>query len=242
MAKIIVYSANIGKYDKFREPIIVDPNIEYYLFTDDEEITSNVWKIINYKFEDDNLDNRKKSRFFKCNPHLILPEHDISIWIDSSFLPLFDNTNNLLDKIAFWDKNIMIYKHYTRKCLYKEANVAKGMNYDTPDIIDKQMARYKEEGFPENYGLFESGFIIRKNNDDTNKYNELWWEEIKNNSSRDQLSQMYVSWKTNITITPIMVGKDVYNNEFIGEYTYHSGKSIIPNWSMEKIMDLYRNK
>lgn len=242
MAKIIVYSANIGKYDKFREPNIVDPNIEYYLFTDDTDIKSNVWKIVNYKFDDDALDNRKKSRYFKCNPHIILPEHDISIWMDSNFLPLFDNVVKLLDKIQFSDKNIMIYQHRDRICLYQEAKVAKGMNYDTPEIIDNQMARYKEDGFPENYGLFESGFIIRKNNNDVNKFNDLWWEEIKNNSGRDQLSQMYVSWKTNVKINPIMFGKDIFNNKIIGEYTFHHGKSMMPNWTMEKIMNLYEKK
>jgi len=242
MSKIIVYSANIGKYDKFREPTIVDPNIEYYLFTDDTSIKSNVWNIINYKFEDKTLDNKKKSRVIKCNPHLILPEHDISIWIDANFLPLFDNAVKLLESIKFLDKNIMIYQHRDRKCLYQEAKVVKAMNYDIPEIIDNQMARYKEDGFPENYGLFESGFVIRKNNNAVNEFNELWWDEIKNNSSRDQLSQMYASWKTNVTIDRIMVGTDVFTNQFIGEYTFHHGKSMTPNWSMEKIMDLYLKK
>ncbi len=45
-------------------------------------------------------------------------------------------------------------------------------------------------------GLTATGIIFRKNNDQQLiKVMEDWWEEIQNNSRRDQLSFCYVCWK-----------------------------------------------
>ena len=46
-------------------------------------------------------------------------------------------------------------------------------------------------------------------------FNESWWTEIYKNSGRDQLSQMFVSWMSDIEIKPIIVGQTMENNEFI---------------------------
>ena len=46
-------------------------------------------------------------------------------------------------------------------------------------------------------------------------FNESWWTEIYKNSGRDQLSQMFVSWMTDIEIKPITVGENMDNNEFL---------------------------
>ena len=61
--------------------------------------------------------------------------------------------------------------------------------------------RYKKEKYPDNNGLIESCLIIRKHNvkECINIMNK-WYEEIKLNSHRDQLSFNYIAWKNNIKI------------------------------------------
>ena len=80
--KIIVYSVNTGGYDDFREPKIYDPNVRYILFTDNKYYKSKIWEICHTDFLPKNLDNRRKARYIKLNPHIVLPEHDVSIWVD----------------------------------------------------------------------------------------------------------------------------------------------------------------
>lgn len=211
--KIIVYTANIGEYDLFNHPSVVDPNVRYILFTDNKFFKSDVWEVCHIDFLEWLPDDRLKSRYIKINPHIILPEHDISIWIDHTFTPKVSNFANMLKENNF--DSISIYKHRIRKCIYDEGHKVIEAKKEHPSIVDKQMNKYKDEGYPKNNGLFETGFIFRKNDEKLKTYNNIWWSEIINGSGRDQLSQNYVSWKTGISVTPIKKGKSVYDNPYL---------------------------
>ena len=65
-------------------------------------------------------------------------------------------------------------------------------NLDDPDTIDAQVAKYKSEGHPWDYGLLETGIIMRSNIPEVAKFNEDWWSEIENHSIRDQISAPYI--------------------------------------------------
>lgn len=220
--KIIIYSANIGGYDSFWTPKNYDKNVRYILFTDNKYFKSSIWEVNHVDFLNSlNLDNRHKSRYIKTNPHLILPEHDVSIWVDNCFNFKFTNANQMLKEIKFTNENIMLFKHDVRNCLYEEAKVVKKNNLDNENIVNLQMQKYSLEGFKKNQGLYSTGFMVRKNNTEVNKFNEVWWDEIKNFSGRDQLSQVYSSWKTNVKISPILNNGNVYNNNFLERKIKH---------------------
>lgn len=228
--KIIVYSVNTGGYDDLRTPEIYDSNVRYILFTDNKYFKSDVWEVYHTDFLHWLPDNRRRARYVKINPHLVLPPHDINIWIDHCYKPKFKNVNKMLDEIKFNHYNIMSYKHDVRNCIYDEAEVVKNMNLDFSDIVNSQMLKYKYEEFPINSGLFDTGFTIRKNNNMVKKFNDVWWGEINNFSARDQLSQVYSSWKTNVGITPISVGNSIYNNKFLHPKIKHPKKwTVVKN-------------
>lgn len=219
--KVIVYSANIGGYDNFIDLKNYDPNVEYILFTDDIEFKSDVWDVRSVDFLKDTLDNRKKARYIKLNPHLVLPPHDISIWIDHCLEPRFEDVRELLKYLNFGNSSIMCFPHPERDCLYDEGQVVLKLKLDTPEIVNKQMNRYHSMSFPRNYGLFENGFIVRRNNLKSTMFNESWWKEISKNSGRDQLSQMFVSWSIGVDITPILNCGLMADNIFLSEKIKH---------------------
>jgi len=221
MKKIIVYSVNINGYDEIITPKKYDPNVRYILFTDNKTFTSNVWETFPVDIEVKSKDLRKKSRYFKVNSHLVLPEHDISIYVDSNLEPKFKDVGRMLDELSFENNNLMAYRHRTRKCIFDEANSVIKLKLDNPATVSEQMKRYLNMGFPENYGLFENGFLIRKNNLKIKHFNEFWWNEIKNNSGRDQLSQMFACWYCDIYPKPIEIGHDIYNNDFLEKPVNH---------------------
>ena len=218
--KYIVYSTNIGGYDLFNKPSVYDKNIRYILFTDNKHFRSDVWEVQHIDFLPE-MSNRKKARYIKINPHLVLPKHDVSIWIDHCFKPKFDNINTLIKNIGFIDKDIMIYKHSWRNCTYDESIEVLNQKLDSKTLVKSQMDRYLMDGFPKNYGLFETGLIFRKNNQSINNFNNFWWSELNNGSERDQLSLMYSSWKNLIEIKPITYGKSCYNNLFLDKKIKH---------------------
>ena len=220
--KVIVYTANIGNYDDCHNIYLKDPNVEYYYFTDGYTDLCG-WK--NKAIIKPHEDNTKSARYFKCNPHLVLPEHDISIWIDARFKVKSKNVMKFLNS-NFNKKDQIACFHHSRGahegCLYTEGFVCVANNIDDGDVILKQLTRYNEELFPKKYGLFSTGIIIRRNTDEVKRFNEMWWDEVKNGSKRDQVSQMYVSWKTGIQIKPIE--GTVYRNDLVQGQSKHIHK------------------
>lgn len=75
------------------------------------------------------------------------------------------------------------------------------MKKDDPQVMKKQMDRYKKEGFPEKYGLPETNFMVRFHNDERcKKLMDTWANEVANGSKRDQLSFSYSVWKTKVKV------------------------------------------
>lgn len=220
--KIIVYSVNTGGYDEFREPKIYDPNIRYVLFTDNKYYKSKIWEVCHIDFVDSKLDNRRKARYIKLNPHIVLPEHDVSIWIDHCYTPRFKNGEQFLKEIEH--SQISCYQHNVRNCIYSEAEEVKNQKLDYIDLVNNQITRYKSEGFPSKLGLFDSGLTIRSNNDQVKIFNQSWWKEVSENSARDQLSQVYSSWKTKTPINPIKTGGNIYSNQYLESKRQHPKK------------------
>lgn len=221
--KIIIYSANINNYDYFYHPDIIDKNVEYVLFTDNNYFKSNIWKVINISnLGIDHLDYRRKARYLKINSHIVLPNHNVSIWIDHCFKSKINDANKMLNDLCFENKNAMIYNHSWRNCIYEEAKECISKKLDSKEVIEKQMREYKKKSFPQNNGLFETGFMIRRYNQDTINFNNLWWQEILNGSGRDQLSQNYAAWITKYKVHPINIGKSQYDSPFIDKKNKHN--------------------
>lgn len=225
MEDVIVYTANIGNYDKVQTPKFKKRGVRYILFTDDINLKSNFWEII---ICSQSNNNTKTARYFKINPHSVLPEHKISIWVDSSFNIDSFYLDSLIQELG--EDNIACFKHGSRteqrNCLYEESKICLSRNLDNQNLIQKQILKYLIAKFPHNYGLFATGLIIRKNNLTTSLFNSLWWNEILDGSIRDQLSQMYVSWKLNTPIKPLnWGGESIYNNQYLIKFKHKKGRN-----------------
>jgi len=219
---IIVFSVNTGGYDELKNPVTIDKNVRYILFTDNKNFKSDIWEVNHIDHLSYINDNRRIARYIKINSHLILPNHDVSVWIDHCYKSKVTDFAKLIKDNPF--NNILCYKHNERKCIYEESKKILQDRLDYPDLVNKQMDKYRKELFPINYGLFDSGFTIRKNNDSVKLFNDTWWNEIKNGSARDQLSQVYSSWKTKTPIDAVKVGRSVYENPYLSSKIKHPNR------------------
>jgi hypothetical protein len=177
--KICIYTAIYNDYEILRDPISVDPNVDYICFTDDKTLSSKVWKI---KYME-NVNNYPSSVFYKeikCLPHKYLKEYDYTIWLDANFVIRYDRYINYLFSY-FKDNKILLYNHFClsgikRNCIYEEARISRGISKYKNDNIDVQAETYFRVGYPRHNGLYQSGFLLRNNNDnDVKKFNECWW-------------------------------------------------------------------
>ena len=217
--KKIIYSANIGGYDKTFEPKVISKGWKYLMFTDNPDLVSENWEIIVVD-NPENLDSVRLARSIKTQYYKYIPECEISIWADSNLIVNCD-LDKLVETYASSGKNLYTTKHPHRNCSYDEARECIAQNKDNHKLIMNQMTRYEKDGFPRNLGLPQTNCIIRIHKDEgiLKKFGDLWFGQIKSHSRRDQLSFMYALWKMKLNKEDINVSffpsQIMYNTEFI---------------------------
>jgi hypothetical protein len=66
--RAVVYTAVIGDYDELRPPAVIDPELDYVVFTDDQQLrVPDPW--ISLGLSERHGDNGYTSRFIKMHPH-----------------------------------------------------------------------------------------------------------------------------------------------------------------------------
>lgn len=213
--RVVIYTAITGNYDTLKDPLFTNDSLTYVCFTNNPKIKSKIWNV--RYIEDAHLDNVHLARHIKMNPHLFFPEYDMSIWVDGKF--------QILDDLRVYAKRyrrqsgILCFPHPERLCICDELAACilwtNGINKDM--IV--QVADYLKKDFPVNYGLYDTGCIVRFHNDDSIKrLMEEWENEVKNYSFRDQLSFPYVCWKNKYI--PDICDLDIAHNQWL-QYTGH---------------------
>ena len=230
--KIVVYTVNIGDYESVKEPLFIDSSVDYILFTDNKNLVSKNWKIVYLK--DDLKDLRRKSRLPKILAHKYLPFYDISIYIDSSFeIKVADVRKMVSDCLG--DKNIALYNHYARDCVYEEIeHVRKSKDRSVEEhYCDSAISLYKSINYPIKNGLFENGIIIRRNTKENKILNNMWWNKYSEGCVRDQFYLMYCLYTLKIKVSSIENGFQIRKNDYVNHYK-HEYKSYIKkktiNW------------
>jgi len=86
--------------------------------------------------------------------------------------------------------------HPKRNCIYDEGLACIGCKKELRNVVEKQLERYRAEGYPKHAGMVETGLLLRKHNDMKCKLLcNAWASELLKESHRDQLSFNYVCWK-----------------------------------------------
>ena len=189
----VIYTAIAGEYDSLKE----HPPIKgwhFVAFVDDpiKQIHAG-WetrKLIS--FHPDPVRNSKR---YKVLAHEFFPDAECSLWMDGNLkiVKSFD-LDELADKFLAVN-DIALIEHRRRHCIYAEAEACKERRLDDPSIIDRQISRYQEEGYPGQNGLSENLIVLRRHTADVTALNTMWWREICEGSRRDQLSLCYCMWK-----------------------------------------------
>jgi hypothetical protein len=197
MNKNVVYTCIIGEYDDIIEPSFITPGFDYICFTDNPKLESSIWDIKPIPENEtlSTLPGVKRQRFIKIRPDIFLKEYELSIWVDGNVI-IQGNLNEFLSPVIEEDCSVYVPKHPSRNCIYAESKVVLAMKKDVGNNVNPQMERYKNEHFPEGYGLLQSNILVRKHNsEDCIKLMKEWSNEVINCSHRDQLSFNYCSWK-----------------------------------------------
>ena len=216
----IIYTVITGNYDTIKQPMVLTPGIEYYLFTNNPEIKdAGVWKVVQIPSEQwqgrtERENNILLSRKVKMLPHKYLPkECELSIYVDADMLIKEPLTKLIRD----------LRKTFFAACRH---SYCASVKEEIQDLLNKKMVdeqqihqqwqRYVEWGFEDDLGISENGLLIRRHNDARIvKLMELWWKEYQKGCLRDQVSLMPCIYRTDFMPYFQFIEMDIRNNNFV---------------------------
>lgn len=136
---------------------------------------------------------RKMARYCKIMSHEVLPDADVTIWLDANVRLLISPKEAIRKWLGSAD--LATCNHPYRDCLYLEADQCVRIGKASPKSMQAQTQNYREAGMPPNWGLASTRCVIRRNTFRTRKLNEMWWHEVRTQSLRDQVSLPYICWR-----------------------------------------------
>jgi len=199
--KIAVYTAVFENYDIILQPKLEQTDVDFFYFTSPGTYAPYPWKTITEGYT--NSGNAKVDTLkLKCLGHEILSEYDVLIWIDGNISIIGDLRPYVEEIISKGD--FFTNRHRSRHCIYDEANICIDLQRVDRVATLAQMLRYKDEGFPDNFGLHETTVLLRDmRSKKAINFSRLWWNEFISGGYRDQLSFDYVRWKLDYNVAEL---------------------------------------
>lgn len=192
--EVAICTAIFGGYDELKQPAVVE-DVPYICFTDDPELTSDLWEIRTLPTE--YTDPRMKAVQCKLLLHRYI-EQDAAIWVDGHIEILREVVP--LSVAMLEHHSIAAPQHRHRDCFYAEVREVLRLHKAHPSeqAVLEQIKAYGEEEYPYFNGLAEVHALVRRFTSSTILFCEEWYRECTTRSSRTQLSFNYVSWKFSI--------------------------------------------
>ena len=198
--KKVIYTALTGNYDKLEQPLVIDPSFDYVCLSD-KDGRDGVWDI--RRIPQDEPDPVLRSRYPKMHPHLLLPEYDLSVYMDANLCITSAAFYEAVDKwaedpysaVPFGpDDALMIpfavVQHPDRDCVWDELRRCYLKDKVSTSSAIRWHRYLKETGMPRHAGLVEANVLVRLHNTQSViQLDEKWWELLlKSGGRRDQLS------------------------------------------------------
>jgi hypothetical protein len=194
--KLAVYTAIFGGYDTLMKGEKLG-DCDYICFSDEEMETPPPWQL--RVVERPHPDPSYASRYYFDQSTVALPDYEYTIMHGGNRI-LIVKPESLLKYLKTTD--IAAYQHPMHRTLEREFNAIMRLEKAEEKIMRAQIERYRADGFPCGH-VTACTILIRRNTPAVQKFEKMWWNEVKNGSRRDQISFDYVRWKLKMKVTHI---------------------------------------
>lgn len=227
--RIAVLTAVSGGKDTLRDPIAHADDVDFVAFSDRPLPHLKRWNVrpLPQWSIDDRYSPRRNAKLPKVLPQLLLPDYDYYVWIDGN-IELLVSPRELCQKFLIsTGADIAAFPHRLRRCVYSEAREVLRLSLDHRQLVRAQVRRYRSDGYGQNLGLIEMGFILRRNNAVSNRLALTWFEQICRYSSRDQLSFPVALARSEARFQPITPGHCL-DNPYMKLRPHDRADAILP--------------
>lgn len=223
MNKFVIYTAVIGNYDEILQPQVIDDRFDYVLFSNEiREKQIGVWQVRPITYVNDI--QTKIARYVKTHPEELLPEYEVSLWMDANIII----SSNVVYEcfVKHYDSGTLVatMKHTKWNCVYDEMFSVLCCMFEHEKVTLDWGHKLRIEGYPTSNGLCETGVFYRRHSDERVKqFDQLWWNCICNYSRRDQFSVNYSLWKTNLDFTCFVSETENVYDSSVFSHVEHEG-------------------
>lgn len=194
--QIVVYTVVLDDFDVILTPRVSPENVDYVCFTNTPSAVPDGWEV--REIEKNGRTPRRASRPVKIRPHEYFPEYEYSIYVDGNFHVIGDVSE--LVEAHLDEVDMVVPSHPKRNCIYDEAESCIELGIGDEATIRDQMERYREHGFPEQWGLSNTHIMFRRHHDPTvRSAMDEWWDEYRTGAQRDQLSFEFAAWANDLS-------------------------------------------
>jgi hypothetical protein len=212
MTSIAVVSSIMGGYDQPASPAAQTLACDWLLVTDRDHHAPWPWKTIVEPRP--GLHPRLAAKVAKCRPDHYTSA-DITIWIDGHVRitsPGFVSwaAGSLDDAEA----DLAQIPHPQRTSLLDEAALSATLPKYAGLPVGEQAAHYLAGGYPDSWGLWAAGLIVRRNTFQMRRLGDAWLAEQVRWTWQDQLSEAPLLWRMGIRPTDLdgpLVGHPRFN-------------------------------
>ena len=194
MPRACVYTALYGTCDRLPEQQVrAASGLDFIAFVGDPALRSDTWQVrpLPPALPSDPV---RSARYAKLMPHVLLPDYDVSIYIDCSVELLAPPEALLAALLDGRPEGFACLRHDLRDSIAAEARAVVELGLDDPVIVRDQLAAYLAAGYAGQGPLIWSGILLRRHlRPDVVTAMEMWWRHVLRYSRRDQVSFPYVA-------------------------------------------------
>jgi len=194
--KIALYRCMFDDYDVILDELVIMPNVDYYLFTDN--IAQNVHPYHKIHVKKNEVSPSLSNRAIKMKLPEILRSYEVTIYIDSN-IGIMHDLNPLISDFMQSGAAMGSFSHPSNHSLEQEIELCRVLGKADINAMEDERLFYSSAPFPVRDRLSDNSIIFRKKYDGKMiSAMRYWYELTAKYSGRDQLSLPAVKGKFNI--------------------------------------------
>ena len=247
--KKVIYTALTGSYDALKQPAVIREDWDYICFTEVDG-QEGVWQLRCIDFEGSNVE---KARQVKLQPQCVLPEYEVSVWVDANICITGDEFYDKIESALSEGILFGALPHGKRDCVFDELCVCYALGRISWKQAYTHLRRLMAMRMPRHAGLYETNVLLRRHlHPDVVGLDNAWWDLFRRCSTRDQLTFTPVlacpaaCGNTALPLSPVLLfgeGRNARNVDYLQYERKHTGGKADPamgpvRWFCEKLLRL----
>lgn len=200
--RVVVFMAQFGDADPVMPPGEVVAGWDYVVFCSDEVRPPRPWTVRVVSPPSSADTPRLQNRWCKLHASTLLPDYDVSIYVDTH-VQIVGDLRVLLDEFLASDADCGLIRHPISRNVAHEVKRQVRVGRITPSDFaanwTAQQARQARAGFRDDLGLYFAAVVLRRHDrPQVAEFEEAWWVELRSGVTRDQVALPFALWTTDI--------------------------------------------